>query len=846
MEPLVHQSLPNQLTSDQFFAVLESLELSVFVKNADSVLIHINSRCAEMWGTSAESLLGTQGEGFFPDDQIDGFIAKDRSIFASGATERFQEYFWSARHQSNRLGRTIKIPTFDESGKPSLLFCIIEDITDISNAQAALRASEQRFEALISNLQIGVLVQSEKDEILLCNSKSMELLGLTKDQLLGRSSMDPDWVVVDEDGSPLLPEDMPSMRAARTLKSVRNVILGVNRPLVGGRVWLQVQAEPVLHSDGNLSHVVVSFVDVSDLRNARHQAQKKQQELSDQSERLAAVLDHMADAVITIDTAGKIESFNQSAKKMFGYKSDEVITQDASMLLGGPDLSERNGFLHDFNDIERSYPVGQAKEVLGIRKNGSTFALNISATQTRSGDDTITVALLRDLTEQRLREEEIQTLAFYDPLTELPNRRMLTDRLKQALANTPRHNRIGALLFIDLDHFKTLNDTQGHFMGDLLLQQVAKRLRTCVREGDTVARLGGDEFVVMLENLSESETEAAVQAESVGEKIMATLGEPYLLENQNYNSTPSVGITLFDASTQSVDEPLKRADAAMYQAKAAGRNTFRFFNPDLQLAVSRLIELQERLARAVAQSEFVLYYQPQVMQSGCVSGVEVLLRWNDPERGMVLPAEFIPVAEETGLILPLGHWVLQSACQQLAKWAGQVATSQLTVAVNVSAKQLAQANFVTELLGVLEQTGANPALLKLEITESMLVHNIEEVIAKMAAIKALGVGFSIDDFGTGYSSLSYLKRLPLDQLKIDRGFVRDILEDPNDAAISNMVIALATSMKLSVIAEGVETLAQRDFLASQGCCVYQGYLFSKPVPVGAFEAWLHELPVQKA
>jgi diguanylate cyclase (GGDEF)-like protein len=443
--------------------------------------------------------------------------------------------------------------------------------------------------------------------------------------------------------------------------------------------------------------------------------------------------------------------------------------------------------------------------------------------------------------ERTQAQAEIQTLAFYDPLTELPNRRMLMDRLKQALANTSRHGRSGALLFIDLDHFKTLNDTLGHFMGDLLLQQVAKRLISCVREGDTVARLGGDEFVVMLENLSKNEPEAALQAKSVGEKILAALGEPYLLENHAHSSTPSVGITLFDANG-SVDEPLKRADMAMYQAKAAGRNTLHFFNPELQLAASRRIALQERLAGALGQNEFMLYYQPQVMQSGWVSGVEALLRWRDPERGLVSPAEFIPAAEESELILPLGHWVLQMACRQLALWAGQIATSQLTVAVNVSAKQLAQANFVSEVLEVLEQTGANPSLLKLEMTESMLVHNIEEVIAKMLAIKALGVGFSIDDFGTGYSSLVYLKRLPLDQLKIDQGFVRDILEDSNDAAISNMVIALASSMNLSVIAEGVETSAQRDFLASQGCYTYQGYLYSKPLPVAEFEAWLQALP----
>ena len=439
-------------------------------------------------------------------------------------------------------------------------------------------------------------------------------------------------------------------------------------------------------------------------------------------------------------------------------------------------------------------------------------------------------------------EAEIRYLAFYDPLTQLPNRRMLMDRLKQVLANTSRHGRLGALLFIDLDHFKTLNETWGHFVGDQLLQQVAQRLSTCVREDDIVARLGGDDFVVLLENLSSTETQAALQAESVGEKILTALGQPYFLGNQAHKSTPSVGITLFDARTENVDELLKRADMAMYQAKAAGRNTLCFFDPAVQQAATRRMELEDRLARAVAEQEFVLYYQPQVMQNGWVCGVEVLLRWHDPDHGAISPSDFIPLAEGTGLILPLGHWVIRSACQQLALWARSRTTCALSVAVNVSAKQLGQANFVTQLLGILEETGANPNLLKLEITESMLVHNIEEVIAKMLAIKALGVGFSIDDFGTGYSSLTYLKRLPLDQLKIDQSFVRDILDDPNDAAIANMVMSLASSMKLNVIAEGVETTGQRDFLASQGCNIYQGYLFCKPVPLAAFEAWLEGMP----
>lgn len=447
----------------------------------------------------------------------------------------------------------------------------------------------------------------------------------------------------------------------------------------------------------------------------------------------------------------------------------------------------------------------------------------------------------QDITARKIAEDEIERLAFYDPLTQLPNRRLLLDRLQHALASSARSGRNGALLFIDLDNFKTLNDTLGHDKGDLLLQQVAQRLATCVREGDTVARLGGDEFVVMLEGLSQNAEEAATQTEIAGEKIVATLNQPYLLAGYEHRSTPSIGVTLFGGHQNAIDELLKQADLAMYQSKAAGRNTLRFFDPKMQAMVTDRAALEADLGEAVRQAQFVLYYQAQVDRYSRLTGAEVLVRWCHPRRGIVSPAEFIPLAEETGLILPLGNWVLETACAQLAKWAEQPDTAHLSLAVNISANQLQQADFVAQVLAILGSTGANPQRLKLELTESLLVSNVENSIAKMTALKAKGVGFSLDDFGTGYSSLSQLKRLPLDQLKIDQSFVRDILIDPNDAAIAKMVVALAESMGLTVIAEGVETEAQRDYLAHQGCHAYQGFLFGHPVPLDEFEAFVRRI-----
>ncbi|MCZ8092498.1 MAG: EAL domain-containing protein, partial [Acidovorax sp.] len=422
-----------------------------------------------------------------------------------------------------------------------------------------------------------------------------------------------------------------------------------------------------------------------------------------------------------------------------------------------------------------------------------------------------------DITDRKRAEQEIERLAFYDALTGLPNRRLLLDRLQRSIAAGQRTKAQGALLFIDLDNFKDLNDTLGHDMGDQLLSQVAARLVGSVREADTVARFGGDEFVVMLENLSADLHEAASQAEIVADKLLASLNEPFALDGGQHYSTPSIGITLYGEQRLSVDELLKRADLAMYQAKAAGRNTQRFFDPDMQAAVNARSNLEADLRQGLARGELMVHYQPVVDQDGKLVGAEALARWRHPQRGMISPADFIPLAEQTGLILPLGQTVLHTACSQLAAWAQNPATAQLTLSVNVSARQFRQAGFVAQVLGTLKDCQADPNRLKLELTESLLLGDIEDTIERMEQLKKEGVGFALDDFGTGYSSLSYLKRLPLDQVKIDQSFVRDVLSDPNDAAIVRTILALAKSLDLEVVAEGVETAGQLGFLRLHGC-----------------------------
>ena len=437
----------------------------------------------------------------------------------------------------------------------------------------------------------------------------------------------------------------------------------------------------------------------------------------------------------------------------------------------------------------------------------------------------------RDISERKQAEAKIERLAFYDVLTGLPNRRLLLDRLQQALAGTQREKSFGALIFIDLDNFKDLNDTQGHDMGDVLLRQVAERLVANVRACDTVARLGGDEFVVMLLDLGNSRELASERVQRVGNKIKDHLNQAYLLGALEHYSTPSMGATIFEDRDHTVDELLKRADLAMYEAKGVGRNALRFFDPTMQAQVAKRTALEADLRQGILRNELVLHYQPVVNPEARMVGVEALVRWMHPRRGMVSPIEFIPIAEQTSLILPLGHWVLQAACIQLALWAKLPELEPLTIAVNVSARQFRHPDFVQQVMALFEETGANPHRLKIELTESLLLTDTQDTTRKMTELQAAGVCFSLDDFGTGYSSLSYLKVLPLQQLKIDQSFVRDILTDPNDAAIARTVLALGKSLGFSVVAEGVETEGQREFLLSNGCTLFQGYLFGRPVPV---------------
>lgn len=552
--------------------------------------------------------------------------------------------------------------------------------------------------------------------------------------------------------------------------------------------------------------------------------------------RLQSIFEATPDALLISDERGTITMVNQQVTPLLGYAMTELLGKPIDGLVP---MSSRVGHqkLRDgFGTISNTSQRVIRKTVKAVRKDGSECHVEVSLSRIETDEGLFFASALRDISERQAADGKILKLAFYDQLTGLPNRTLLLDRLKQRIGTCHRNGIFGAMLFIDLDHFKTLNDTLGHDVGDMQLKQVAARLTRCVRESDTVARVGGDEFAVVLTDLGQNAVDATTETEVVAAKILLALSLPYQLGEVSHSGSASIGATMFQGQSSNIDDLMRQADLAMYRAKDAGRNGVHFFDPAMEAAVVNRVALERDLRHAVADGQFELHYQAQVIGLGRVTGAEVLVRWRHPTRGLVSPSDFIPLAEDTSLILPLGHWVLEAACCQLEKWQHIPSLKYLTLAVNVSALQLAQADFVEQVMAVIERSGANPKRLKLELTESLLVGNVADIIEKMANLKNQGIGFSMDDFGTGYSSLSYLGRLPLDQLKIDRSFVSDVLINPNNAGIAKTIITLAQGLGLEVIAEGVETDAQREFLASAGCHAYQGYFFSQPLLVADFEA----------
>ncbi|MAM89625.1 MAG: diguanylate cyclase [unclassified Hahellaceae] len=574
--------------------------------------------------------------------------------------------------------------------------------------------------------------------------------------------------------------------------------------------------------------------------------------LESESERVQTILDQIIDSMILVDPAGKIESLNRAAVDMFGFTRHELLGKDLKALM--PDFPFRP--LQEPGQTQQRVPgsawisdiVGFRQETRACKKDRSAIDVEFVFSDFRRGRRSQFLCMIRDITARKQLEQQINTLAFYDALTRLPNRRLLRDRLEHARQAGKRLESYGALLFIDLDNFKQLNDSAGHYVGDMLLQEAARRIRQCVRDSDTISRWGGDEFVVILESLGPRKRAAAALTEKLAEKIGQQLHEPFRLGDKadiRHQCSSSIGVTLFFDEDWPVDQLLKQADMSMYRAKALGGNTIVFFDPAMDTAVKARAEMGSHLRQALRDHDLVLYYQVQVDTDNEPDGAEALLRWRHPAKGLMLPADFLHLAEECQLSLPLGQWVLQTACEQLAMWAARPELAHLTMAVNISPQQFHHPDFADTVGEILDATGARPDRLKLELSETMLLHVCDSSLAKMQALEARGVMFSLDHFGKGQSSLEYLKTLPIEQLKIDRSFIQEMRDEASDVMIARTIIALGDSMGIRVIAEGVESDANRAMLLSMGCGGFQGFLYGRPLPAAEFERALTVMDVSR-
>ena len=811
-----------------FHNALSAISQGVVIAGANQRILYCNQSFVDITGYTEDEIVGLYCSFLQGPDSDPETIKAMRQAIANGTS--FSGEILNYRKSGTPFWNDLAItPVKDSQGRLSYYVAITRDISEAKKASEKLVELETNYRFLFDHVQAGVVLHAASTEILYANATAADLLGITREMMYGAVDTDPRWGFIREDSSRMPLEEYPVNRAISTGSPINSMVVGLHRLSDQKLRWLFCNAYPVNDTQGKLHRVVVSFTDVTELKQTELALHRSE-------ERLRLVLRGANDAAWDWDFTNQQGYFSPRWWEMLGYEPTERST----------DFEVWVGFLH----ARDRKPFQQAIDS-ALKSDASTFELEFRLKhrdghwvpvlsrgfilRDATGNPIRISGTNMDLTERKRVEKQIHRMAFYDSLTGLPNRQMLLEMLQKGLDSRMRTKQNGAILFLDIDDFKTLNDTRGHDVGDHLLIQVAKRLRGCVRRSDTIARLGGDEFVVLLEGLGSEMSETVERAGRVASKMLDAMARPFTLGSTVYKCSLSIGIASLDDETQGLTSVMRHADMAMYQAKAAGRNTVRFFDQGMQEAAEERLTAEADLRAAMEARQILLYAQPQVDSEGSTIGAEILLRWAHPVRGLVSPTVFIPVAEATGLIVPLGELVLRAACHKLAHWVGDPFLSKLTLSVNVSVRQFSDPGFVASVIRALKGTGADASKLRLEITESLLAQNINDVISKMKELILHGITFSLDDFGTGYSSLSYLQRMPLTELKIDRCFVRDVLTNPQDASIARIIVSLADNMGLRVIAEGVETEGQFQFLNDLGCKSYQGYLFSRPIPMSEFE-----------
>jgi diguanylate cyclase (GGDEF)-like protein/PAS domain S-box-containing protein len=808
-------------------SVVESSGDLILAFNLDGTFASWNSGAERMTGYTSEEILGKNVSILIPPGR-EKELPKYLGIIRDGCTVSPVDVVIQ-RKDGSEIDVSLTLSSIrNAEGAVSGAAAIARDISQRKQSERALQEAGKKYRDIFEGALEGFYQTTPEGKSLAANPALAKMLGYdSPDDLILTIQETRRDVWVDPDERARFAQQLEEQGAVRGYECQF-------KRKDGTAIWVSINCRRVCGAGGRALYLEGFIQDITERKRAEKRLAAATDALRVSEERYRTAFQTSLDAIyINRMSDGMFIDCNQAFVDMSGYQRDEVLGRTSLELGIWPDTRDRQTMM---NMLRQDSSVC-GLEVQLRRKDGKIGWGQISASVIEIDGVRCVLSITRNISAAKTAEKTIQSLAFYDPLTGLPNRRMLMERLRQSQDAGAKGGHSQALLMIDLDHFKTLNDTLGHPCGDLMLKEVARRIIACTHEADTVCRMGGDEFVVVLEDLSIVAEEAAAQAQGVGEKILVAIEQPCLLDNHEFHSTASIGIAVFGDRQDSTDEFLQQAEIALYQAKAAGRNTLRFFSPALQAAVNARATLEEDLRQGIKTKQFLLYYQPQVEQ-GHVTGAEALIRWKHPRRGIVPPDEFIPLAEESRLILPLGEWVLEAACAQIALWAGREETAHLKVAVNISALQFRQPSFVEQVLATLSRTGAKPENLRLELTESMLVENIEDVIAKMNELQSHGLRFSLDDFGTGYSSLSYLKRLPLDRLKIDRSFVHDMLVDATSGAIAQTILSLGRAMGVAVIAEGVETEEQRDYLAGHGCYSFQGFLFSPPLPLEQFEAFL--------